>query len=232
MRYPVSATGNKVDFERDWYIAQDFGAETSYGFHEGVDINLRTGGDTDLGQEIKAIANGKIVYYHFSSHPTTTFGRHLIYRIDGAWGTRWVHCCHCTDQDFKNSVQDITEGSIIARLGKSGTPYAHLHFALLRVDPVSLPKGLDSIAHNKTELDASWEDPIKFINTWMAVVPTPQPPMGNDQTKYDFAEPFGIMELQRARSVMQEQRKDIDSKNKRLQDGAAQLRSLANQFEN
>src|SRR5258706_10537917 len=101
MRFPVGPTGSKEEFFRDWYDAQPFGTATSYGFHEGADINKTTGGDTDLGQELKAIAKGKIVYYHnFHTTVPNTFGRHLVYRIDGPWGVRWVHYAHCADQDF------------------------------------------------------------------------------------------------------------------------------------
>lgn len=180
MRFPITATGTKEAVEKDWYIAQGFGNPTSYGLHEGVDWNLKTGGDTDLGQEVKAIANGRIVYFHYSSHPTSGFGRHLVYKIDGPWGSRWVHCTHLMDTDFKNAVQDVTEGQIIGRVGKSGTTYAHLHFAIFRVDPATF--GIDNIANNTTELNQYWEDPVAFINTWMgAPAPIPSPVM-NDQT--------------------------------------------------
>jgi murein DD-endopeptidase MepM/ murein hydrolase activator NlpD len=228
MRYPVGNTGSKEEFEKDWYIAQGFGVQTSYGFHEGADINLKTGGDTDLGQEIKAIADGRITYYHFSSHPTTGFGRHLVYKINGAWGSRWVHCCHLTDQDFKGSVQDVTKGQIIGRLGKSGTPYAHLHFAIFKVDPVAF--GIDNIANTTNELNQYWEDPIAFINTWMTQ-PVSTPSIVTDQSKYDFGNGFGIMELQAARSIMQAQKSEIENKKQKLVDGATFLQELANRFE-
>lgn len=229
MRYPVTNTGSKVDFERDWYIAQGFGNPTNYGFHEGADINLKTGGDTDLGQEIKAIANGRIVYYHKNSHPTTGFGLHLVYRIEGAWGIRWVHCCHMQDIDFLGSTQDITEGQIIGRLGKSGTPYAHLHFAIYKVDPVAF--GIDKFARNTTELNQYWEDPIAFINTWTATPLPPQPIPVTDQSKYDFGDGFGVQELQAARSIMQAQKTEINSLKTKLSSGATSLRNLANEFE-
>lgn len=227
MRYPVTATGTKEAFEKDWYIAQGFGNQTSYGFHEGADINLKTGGDTDLGQEIKAISNGKIVYYHLTSHPTTGFGRHSVYKIDGPWGSRWVHQTHMSDQDFKTSG-DVTEGQIIGRIGKSGTPYAHLHFSIFKVDPVAF--GIDNIANTSSELNQYWEDPIAFINTWMATAPTP-PVMGTDQTKYDFGDGFGIMELQAARGIMHDQKRKIVDLENRLSNGADDLRNLANEFE-
>lgn len=245
MRYPVTATGTKEAFEKDWYVAQGFGAQTTYGYHEGSDINLRSGGDTDLNQELKAIANGKIVYYHIAhANTANTFGRHLVYKIDGAWGTRWVHYAHCSEQDFHGAVQDVTEGQIIARLGKSGTTSAHLHMTIFKVDPVLMTGGIDNIANNATELNQYWEDPIAFINKYI-VAPTPTPPLASDQAKYDFGEGFGIMELQAARGIMHDQKNKINDQanqiiekdNKigeiknRLKDGATDLRNIANKFE-
>lgn len=227
MRYPVSATGTKEAFEKDWYIAQGFGAQTNYGYHEGVDINLKTGGDTDLGQEVKAICNGRIVYYHLSSHPTTGFGRHIVYRIDGAWGTRWVHCTHLTDQGFLSGVQDVTEGQIIGRIGKSGTPYAHLHFAIYKVDPVAF--GIDNIANTLTELNQYWEDPTAFIDKWMTVTPPPVEPVITMQTKIPQ---INNMEVQAIIGVMGDKDRKINELKGKLTSGATELRELANSFEN
>jgi hypothetical protein len=173
---PVGNTGSLEEFSKFWYSAQKFANPTSYGFHGGEDINLLTGGDTDLGQELKAITNGKIVYYHYSSHPTYGFGRHLVLKIDGPWGTRWVHYAHLTENDFINNVQDVNEGQIIGRLGKSGTPYAHLHFAIFKVDPATMPNGIDNIPNTLAELNQYWEDPFAFIKKWItAPAPVPQP---------------------------------------------------------
>lgn len=146
-----------------WYIAQGFGNPTSYGFHEGIDLNLQTGGDTDLNQPLLSIDNGKVVYYHYGTHPTTNFGRHLVVRIEGAYGVRWVHYAHCTDQDFLNSVQDVRAGQMVARLGKSGTTAAHCHFSIFKVDPATLPSGIDSIAKTQQQLNDWWEDPKIFL---------------------------------------------------------------------
>ena len=170
----MGSTGTKEEFERDWYDAQPFGSQTSYGYHEGADINKRTGGDTDLNQELKAIASGKIYYYHFLSHPTSNYGRHLVYRIDGPWGVRFVHYAHMSDLDFMANTNFVSEGQILGRIGKSGTPVAHLHWAIYKEDPVGF--GIDNIANNTDELNRLWEDPVKFVNTWMvAPIPVPVP---------------------------------------------------------
>ena len=211
MRYAVSNTGNKQDFEKDWYIASGFGEprKNSAGvvtyYHEGVDINLRTGGDTDLNQELKAIANGKIVYYHQDhANISNTFGRHLVYKIDGAWGTRWIHYAHCSELNFLGSEQEVMEGQVIARIGKSGTSSAHLHMSIFKIDPVTL--GIDNIANNQTELNQHWEDPIAFIDKWI-VAPATKPVI-TDQTKINLGAFLGEMEVQAIRSTI------IDTGNK------------------
>ena len=174
MRFPVGSTGTKEEFERDWYDAQPFGRQTSYGYHEGADINKRTGGDTDINQELKAIAPGRLVYYHYLTHPTSGFGRHLVYKINGPWGSRWVMYSHMSELDFLKGEQDVNEGQIVGRIGKSGTPVAHLHWSIYKEDPVGF--GIDNIANNFDELNRLWEDPVQFVNTWIvAPVPVPSP---------------------------------------------------------
>lgn len=187
MIFPVG-DGSKQTFENLWYIAQGFGNPTTYGFHEGADINLKTGGDTDLGQELKTIATGKILYYHnFHANTANTFGRHIVYRIEGAFGVRWIHYAHCLDTGFLGSIQDVPEGKVIAYLGKSGTTAAHLHMAVFKVDPASLYAGIDSIAHTQADLN-NWEDPINFLNTWMIpmAIPPSTPAISDLNTKLDF----------------------------------------------
>jgi murein DD-endopeptidase MepM/ murein hydrolase activator NlpD len=225
MRYPVGNTGSKEEYERDWYNAQTFGNETRYGYHEGVDINLKTGGDTDLGKELKAIASGEIVYYHYSSHPTSGFGRHLVIKIDGAWGTRWAHYAHCDTLDFINKAQLVSEGQIIARLGKSGTSYAHLHFSLYKVDPATLG-GIDKYAKTQEDLNKYWEDPIAFINKWINAPTEPQhptAPLCSDQSKYDFGLPWGIMEMQATKSVLNAQKDEIGKLNNKIENAQREL---------
>lgn len=174
MRYPVD------NFKAEWNMTAGygFGAVTSYGRHDGTDLNKNGGGDIELGAPIYAIANGKLVYYHTSSHPGKNFGYHTVYRIDGPWGVRWVHNAHM-ESDALIGVQDVKEGQRIGRVGKSGTQYAHDHFAIFKVDPAALRAGIDTVAQNDQELNAWWEDPIKFIEKWM------NPQVSVDSKKFD-----------------------------------------------
>jgi hypothetical protein len=111
---------------------------------------------------------------------------------------------------------DVNEGEIIARVGKSGTDSAHLHFAIFKVDPATVG-GIDNIANNLTELNNVWEDPLAFIKQWLTTpAPVPVPPPVTDQTQYDFGQDFGVMELQAARSKMQEQKGIVNSLNSKI----------------
>jgi murein DD-endopeptidase MepM/ murein hydrolase activator NlpD len=205
---------NKDSYQNDWYIAQGFGNATTYGRHEGIDLNLKTGGDSDLGQPLYALSNGQIVYYHYGSHPSSGFGRHLVVRIDGAWGTRWCMYSHCGESGFLNSVQNVTEGQKIAELGKSGnSPSAHLHFSIWKVDP-STNGGIDSFAHNDTELNQKWENPIDFINKWTQ--PIAQPIVITDQTLIPIGGSYGSPELQQVRSMLVAKDNDINDKNNEI----------------
>lgn len=163
MRYPVN------NFKTEWNgtAGYGFGAATSYGFHDGIDINDNGGGNSDLGKDIFAIANGEMVYYHSGKHPTTGFGYHNVYKISGAFGTRWVHQAHCMS-DITIAPKAVTENEKIGRVGNSGTTYAHIHFAIFKVDPATLANGIDTIAKTQQQLNTWWEDPIKFIEKYMA----------------------------------------------------------------
>lgn len=173
MRYPVN------NFATEWNgtAGYGFGAATSYGFHEGVDINDNLGGNSDLGKPLFAIADGQLVYYHTAKHPTTAFGYHHVYKITGAWGTRWVHEAHC-QSDLIATVQDVKEGQQIAKVGNSGTTYAHCHFSIFKVDPATLTSGIDTIAKTQQQLNDWWENPIAFIEKYMNVAPLPLPNPG------------------------------------------------------
>ena len=176
MRYPVG-DGTREDFEKYWYNAQAFGNQTSYGWHEGCDYNLKTGADTDLGQPLYAIADGKVSYYHKSSHPNTGFGIHIVTEHDTPWGKRWCHYAHCSASNFLNQPVDIKEGKKIAEIGKSGTSAGHVHFSVYKIDPANLPNGIDTYAKTKTQLNDWWQDPTEFLNLWYAMGVSGQEPV-------------------------------------------------------
>ena len=165
MRYPVGILGNETEFKKYWYLAQRFNSPPG---HDGVDINLQTGGNTDLGEPLYAIADGSIRYIH-NHHPDKLFGLHFALEIQGPWGTRWAHYAHCDPRDFPQEPQVVREGQMIARLGKTGTQLAHLHFSILKVEPDTIG-GIDTVSYAYKTLMPYWEDPVKFIQQWMQPV--------------------------------------------------------------
>lgn len=168
-QYPVS-DGTRETFEKEWYVALGFGDKQDYGYHEGVDINLKTGGDTDNGQSLKAISDWELTYYHLNSHNESGFGVHFVYKVNSPFGVRWIHYAHCQkpiDPEKKSSGQ---KGDKLAEIDKTGRPRfilpAHLHLAVFKVDPFNLPNKIDTIAKTKTQLNDWWEDPIAFFQNW------------------------------------------------------------------
>ncbi|HEV7746938.1 MAG TPA: peptidoglycan DD-metalloendopeptidase family protein [Pyrinomonadaceae bacterium] len=57
--YSDKATGKRYD---GWYIATHFAENYSLGIHTGEDWNGSGGGNTDLGQDVFAVANGRVVF--------------------------------------------------------------------------------------------------------------------------------------------------------------------------
>lgn len=158
MRKPVN------DFEK-WYDAHPFGTKTDYGYHEAADLNLKTGGDTDLGQPLFAIADGIVTSVHLHTS-SANFGNHIHIKHDGPWGTVWSHYAHCSEI-LTTEGSTVKEGDLIARVGKSGTVYSHLHFAI-KLEPT----GIDGIAKTSEDLK-KWTNPIQFIEKWPTVVIAP-----------------------------------------------------------
>ena len=174
MRYPVGILGNETEFKKYWYLAQRFNSPPG---HDGVDINLQTGGNTDLGEPLYAIADGSIRYIH-NHHPDKLFGLHFALEIQGPWGIRWAHYAHCDPKDFPQEPQVVREGQMIARLGKTGTQLAHLHFSILKVEPDTIG-GIHTVSYAYKTLMAYWEDPVKFFEKW--VQPTSSAAMHMDK---------------------------------------------------
>ena len=150
-----------TDNWNDWYIAQGFGAKTSYGYHDGADINLKTGGNSDLGEPLYAISDYEVTSVH-TNHPNKGFGNHIHIKIKGDWGVRYCHYAHCKDIFVKRGDTG-KEGDKIATVGNTGnSTFAHLHFAIKKK-----PAGIENVANTKAELDEFWEAPIAFIEKWM-----------------------------------------------------------------
>jgi len=172
MRYPVN------DYQTKWYIplGGEFGFWRTDGkyFHEALDLNLKTGGDTDMGQPVVAVADGEVVMVH-NHTAIPTFGTHIWIKHTGPFGVAWSHSCHC--QDLAVKIGDkVTEGQQIAKVGKSGTTVGHLHFAIAKKLP-----NYDFVAKTQAQLEEYFENPLTFIEKWKGVT------MGESESMQKFA---------------------------------------------
>jgi len=163
-------TQNKTVFEYDLsYIADSFdfpvGKPNAHGYynaqkfqenrHLGDDWNAVTGGNSDLGDPIYAIANGYIK---------------LAQNYGGGWGNviRIIHkmpngqmveslYAHC-DTIFVKEQQWVTKGTTIGTIGNADGQYlAHLHFEIR--DDLTLP-----IGPGYADITKGYLNPTKFIN--------------------------------------------------------------------
>lgn len=226
MRYPVD------NFKTEWNTTAGygFGVKTSYGFHDGVDLNDNGGGNSDLGKKIYAIQNGELVYWHGGKHPTTGFGYHSVYKITGKFGTRWIHQAHMLS-DLTPAPKAVSENEVIGRVGNSGTTYAHIHFSVFKVDPATLRDGIDTIAKTEQELNDWWENPIKFIESNMGQPVTSQPTskeLDELRTARDNNWNLYIAEIEKVKTLT-EQLKTSEGKVTILQDRLSRVKVIVNE---
>ena len=135
---PTKFTG---EYPNGWpgYTFLDF--DSNYGsYHPGEDYNFGAGGDSDLGQDVVATASGVVV---FASKATTGYGNMVVIKhqlgynlkryIKDTYGidTNELYSLYSHLQDFFVKAGDkVNVSQVIAKVGKSGTQWAHLHFEL------------------------------------------------------------------------------------------------------
>lgn len=126
--FPVGKTNGK-----GYYNAQEFGANN----HLGDDWNAVTGGNSDLGDPIYAIANGKV---NFAADIGGGWGKviRITHRLPDSTFVESLYA-HCdTILVSKDSI--IDRGDQIGTIGTANGAYlAHLHFEMR--DDLELPVG-------------------------------------------------------------------------------------------
>jgi murein DD-endopeptidase MepM/ murein hydrolase activator NlpD len=156
-----------------YYVAQGFNVPNpslNGSFHLGVDWNGEGGGDTDLGEIVRAIANGRVIAVVADQGASTThFGNYVVVQhdlpsptlVNGVPVDR-VNSIYA----HLNSVEALSVGDPIAigqqlgTLGKSGyADIAHLHFEMTTGS--TLPTSDDG--YNPAGAPAAWIDPVAFI---------------------------------------------------------------------
>lgn len=134
-----------------YYNAQKFQEE----MHLGDDWNAVTGGNTDLGDPIYAIANG---YVKFAKDHGSGWGNviRVIHKTPNGKMIESLYA-HC-DTILVQEKQYVKKGQQIGTIGTANGAYlAHLHFEIR--DYINLPIGPGYSNNTKGYLD-----PTKFIN--------------------------------------------------------------------
>ena len=154
--YPVGKTEavtEAKDRRDEWYNAQDFGANN----HLGEDWNKNSGGNTDCGESVFAVADGKIVY---AENAGAGWGNVVIiehYLPDG----KRVESLYGHLRKILKSSGDVKLREQIGEIGNADGKYlCHLHFEVRTANsPMWHRVGPGYAAEND-----GWIDPSDFID--------------------------------------------------------------------
>jgi murein DD-endopeptidase MepM/ murein hydrolase activator NlpD len=127
--YQDVATGTKYD---GWYIATQFNEDYSLGTHTGEDWNGSGGGNTDLGQDVHAVANGRVT---FAQNCGRLWGNVVTieHRYYENFEARKIVSLYAHLKEIKVNVgEKIKRRQVIATIGQDPdqTFLAHLHLEL------------------------------------------------------------------------------------------------------
>lgn len=136
----------------DWYCAQyHTWTPGSPGGHTGLDINLTSGGDSDLGQPVYSTCNGVVVYAQQA--PGAYWGNLVIVLgqdDDGLIYWRYAHL----DKIHTSTGAHLLAGEQVGTVGKGGQNryWAHLHLDAWR-------GGMLAAGQYRTQY-VHWVDPL------------------------------------------------------------------------
>ncbi len=127
--YVDPSTGKKYD---GWYIATNFNEDYSLGTHTGEDWNGSGGGNTDLGQDVHAVANGRVTLAQNCGRlwGNVLMIEHRFYENDAA---RKIISVYAHLKEFKARAGDkVKRRQVVATIGQDPdkTFLAHLHLEL------------------------------------------------------------------------------------------------------
>jgi murein DD-endopeptidase MepM/ murein hydrolase activator NlpD len=164
--FPVGPRGNNVDVFKTHKIDTvlvDPDYFDSLGFwHPGEDWNGRGGGDTDLGDPIYAISNGKVVDFgHYRVWGNIVLLEHTL--PDGT--QVWSQYAHLDKIMINQKGQEIQRGRQIGTMGKGDNNryIAHLHFEIRR-KKLSI-SNWSPLVKDRSAVLANYHDPSKFIKS-------------------------------------------------------------------
>ncbi len=141
------------DTTDDWYNARDFGEAD----HLGEDWNKNSGGNTDCGEPVFAIADGEVI---FAADAGPGWGNVVIIEHLLADGSR-VRSLYGHLQKIEKSTGRVTIREKIGYVGNADGRYlCHLHFEIRTTD---CPNWNDAGPGYAAER-RGWTDPSDFID--------------------------------------------------------------------
>lgn len=154
--YPIGATEyvtQNRDKKDEWFNAQDFGEN----YHLGEDWNKNSGGNTDCGEAVFAVANGMIVH---AENAGTGWGNVIIIEHVLPDGTKVQSLYGHLQKMFKTSGE-VKFREQIGEVGNADGKYlCHLHFEIRTEDcPMWNQAGGGYSSEN-----TGWLDPSDFID--------------------------------------------------------------------
>ena len=162
--YTDVATGKPHD---GWYVATHFAEQYSLGLHTGEDWNGNGGGNTDLGQPVYSVANGRVV---FAQHCGRLWGNvviieHLFYENHER---RQIRSLYAHLNEIKVSEgEEVKRRQLIATVGQDPDKLfnAHLHLELRRDATLTPTYWPSSDGKDAAWLREHYEDPSSFIKS-------------------------------------------------------------------
>ncbi len=161
--YTDKATGKQ---HNGWYVATRFAEEYSLGIHPGEDWNGAGGGDTDLGQDVYAVANGRVI---FAAHCGRLWGNVIIieHTYYENYEKRKIRSLYAHLLEIKvQSGQDVRRRQLIASIGQDPEKLfkAHLHLELRLNETLSPTYWPSSDGKDVAWVGKHYAAPTEFIN--------------------------------------------------------------------
>ena len=150
-----------------WYKATQFAEEYSLGVHTGEDWNGSGGGDTDLGQPVYAVANGRVV---FAENCGRLWGNvvileHVFYENDERREVRSLYA-HLNEMKVR-AGEEVRRRQLIATVGQDPEKLfgAHLHLELRRDATLAPTYWPSSDGKDAAWVRGHYEEPTAFIKS-------------------------------------------------------------------
>lgn len=170
--FPVGPRGEQADVFKTHKVDTtlvDPGYFKSFGvWHPGEDWNGRGGGDTDLGDPIYAISNGRVS--DFGYYPASWGNIVLLEHVLPDGNRVWSQYAHLDQIMVSQAGQQVQRGQQIGTMGKGaktdkypqGRWIAHLHFEIRKND-LPIDNWLPMVRDRDAVL-ANYFSPTPFIN--------------------------------------------------------------------